>query len=561
MSSQWASTALTDNQPHPVAPEHLSLNCLRTVGKFGGAEKMTNVLPYRMFDSSLDFDFDDGFGTGTVRSGVIVALATDTELAIVENPAAGDLVVVWRGTESSHDWQTDLNQWPVHWPYGGAGADLRCPSGFVACHESVAEPLFKTLRAILEKKTYKRIVVCGHSLGGALAHMNTHALTYKLKDCIDKLDNHPADRLCCYTYGSPCPGTKPFAMDFSKTVQHCYRFVNDEDLVPRLSSFAFYTKMVGGLHHVGVEILMDEDYFVLNPAADKRALMTDPSYYNSEMITDHTIDRYHELICFHRLRFFLATSDPGKFDQIIQAWVTYVSGRKQKTPKLELIFPVTVVDDDILANAKKIQIAPRYSYVPNDYGLIEELAAVTGSPVDKETMKLVLLYARKCIISHIFDPNGEVDDENVTFVKFVLSVWEMLLQPDAEKRAAALRVARLRFIFDQLDLDKSGFITKNEFKMIFKEKMDASSGSVLAPGLDKVDRAYMKMYDISGVKRDFAKNPIQGVSFWEFELWAATTGQTVEGLKTIIRKGLLNLLRDDLANTDVVTDVIGEISK
>jgi hypothetical protein len=82
-----------------------------------------------------------------------------------------------------------------------------------------------------------RIVVTGHSLGGAIATL-----------CAQYLSTvYPY--VSIYTYGSPRVGNYAFAELFNSTVTDSYRVINRDDIVPHLPYFASTN-----FHHVPREI-------------------------------------------------------------------------------------------------------------------------------------------------------------------------------------------------------------------------------------------------------------------------------------------------------------------
>lgn len=72
--------------------------------------------------------------------------------------------VVFRGTQQPRDWAFNLSALPYRY------SRRWCHAGFVAAHKSV----WKRIRRQLTPS--KRTVVCGHSLGAALAELSAHCL-------------------------------------------------------------------------------------------------------------------------------------------------------------------------------------------------------------------------------------------------------------------------------------------------------------------------------------------------------------------------------------------------
>jgi predicted lipase len=76
-------------------------------------------------------------------------------------------IIVFRGTQQVGDWA--FNLFPVPVPYAGR----LCHAGFVAAHASVWDDIEPYI------DYNKRTLICGHSLGGALAELSAAKLNGK----------------------------------------------------------------------------------------------------------------------------------------------------------------------------------------------------------------------------------------------------------------------------------------------------------------------------------------------------------------------------------------------
>ena len=76
-------------------------------------------------------------------------------------------IIVFRGTQQASDWA--FNLFPVPVPYAGR----LCHGGFVAAHASVWDKIEPHI------DYSKRTLICGHSLGGALAELTAAKLNGK----------------------------------------------------------------------------------------------------------------------------------------------------------------------------------------------------------------------------------------------------------------------------------------------------------------------------------------------------------------------------------------------
>lgn len=90
----------------------------------------------------------------------------------------------------------------------------------------------------------RKIVITGHSLGGALATLFAVKLRYKYEDyCKNNL-------LEIVTFGAPSVGLKKFKKYYGELNSKTIRFVNGSDIVPFTPPFLY--------HHIGTEIWLNE---------------------------------------------------------------------------------------------------------------------------------------------------------------------------------------------------------------------------------------------------------------------------------------------------------------
>jgi triacylglycerol lipase len=136
---------------------------------------------------------------------------TSTQAFLAQRP--GDFrVLAFRGTEDKKDAITDMRAMFRATPFG------RTHEGFVGAFESVEGDI---KAALAENRTMGKaepLILCGHSLGGALATVATRMLAAEGEEIS-----------ACYTFGSPRVGDDEFADSFKTPV---YRVVNRADPVP-----------------------------------------------------------------------------------------------------------------------------------------------------------------------------------------------------------------------------------------------------------------------------------------------------------------------------------------
>lgn len=133
-----------------------------------------------------------------------------------------EIAICFRGTEPSElsDILADLNALPKKsmtdgWVHRGFRKEL--------------DKLWDHVKALVEKHTDKKLYVCGHSLGAAMATI-----------CTSRIEEF-RDVEALYTYGSPRAGTRSFVKGIRTT--H-WRFVNNNDIVTRVP-----LALMGYKHH------------------------------------------------------------------------------------------------------------------------------------------------------------------------------------------------------------------------------------------------------------------------------------------------------------------------
>jgi len=165
----------------------------------------------------------------------------------------GDVVVVFRGTVGLQklNWQLNLAKQKVPSFYEGIPGRLH--KGFLTgfyvqfpALQHVNPHKFKMLMNVFKRAG--RILVCGHSLGGAMA-VNMQAYLF----------SHPeieTERVWLYTFGSPRVGDKAFAAYMDKAgAGRSFRVVHGRDPVPsvppRVASFRHSGQLVWFEHGNG----------------------------------------------------------------------------------------------------------------------------------------------------------------------------------------------------------------------------------------------------------------------------------------------------------------------
>nr|WP_314266562.1 PAAR domain-containing protein [uncultured Moellerella sp.] len=156
----------------------------------------------------------------------------DTQMFFVENDT--QIIAAWRGTASARDALTDGTYLPIPCPKNIISADnAKVHKGFLEAYQCI-EKYFSAKTTDIKQKSdskIKKLYICGHSLGGALALLHATELR----------NNNPL----LYTYGSPRVFTGSGVKALSSLMH--FRHVNDADTV---TSVPFDTNMDNWLFEI-----------------------------------------------------------------------------------------------------------------------------------------------------------------------------------------------------------------------------------------------------------------------------------------------------------------------
>ena len=154
---------------------------------------------------------------------------------VLYDAATTTAIVAIRGTETLMDWVDDIDAIPVVFaPFPAAGL---VHMGFLVVYENIRENILSLLK---QCAGVSRIVITGHSLGGALAVLCA----------FDVLKNAGTGLVPeVHTFAGPRTVDPHFAGQFDALIPICHRVVNFMDVVPQLPLPPLY-------EHVGTEILV-----------------------------------------------------------------------------------------------------------------------------------------------------------------------------------------------------------------------------------------------------------------------------------------------------------------
>ena len=159
--------------------------------------------------------------------GRLVFLSNNRSQGFVAE-AADVVLVSFRGTQQLNDWLTNLNLLSTATSVG----DLH--AGFFEAFTDLQQAAERAVGG----GAGKSMVITGHSLGGALALIAAAVWRQSF------------NVLAVHTFGQPAVGKRNFIDLVSNEVAPYYRFVNDDDIVPRVPP---------GYRHGGELIQFDSD--------------------------------------------------------------------------------------------------------------------------------------------------------------------------------------------------------------------------------------------------------------------------------------------------------------
>ncbi|KAG2235795.1 hypothetical protein INT48_001021 [Thamnidium elegans] len=165
------------------------------------------------------------------------SILADTNGFVLRSDVQKTIHLVFRGTNSIRSAITDLVFTQMNYP-PVSGAKVH--TGFYASFKEVLSSYFPVVQAQLTAYPSYKVVISGHSLGGAQALLAGMDLYQRDKRFTPK-------NLSIYTVGCPRVGNPSFAYYVDSTGIPFSRSVNDRDIVPHLPPQAF------GFLHPGVE--------------------------------------------------------------------------------------------------------------------------------------------------------------------------------------------------------------------------------------------------------------------------------------------------------------------
>jgi triacylglycerol lipase len=148
---------------------------------------------------------------------------TDTQVAVLNQVNSDRLYIVFRGSDKSIDWMNNIQFRQQIYPYGDGNSEVQFHRGFMLAYFAVRDRLLQAM----DKFEGQRVIVTGHSLGGALATIAALDLQYNLGR-----DNNLT--FVVNTFGAPRVGNSAMTESYNRRLPNSYRFIYGWDIVTRI---------------------------------------------------------------------------------------------------------------------------------------------------------------------------------------------------------------------------------------------------------------------------------------------------------------------------------------
>lgn len=173
-------------------------------------------------------------GPSLLEERYLEAMAKEGDIwgFVAWNPSDKTAIVSFRGTQKYlQEWLKDFTFVPVPYKYvRGAGM---VHLGFQLVYEPLRKEVLDAVRTQCKGAT--RILVTGHSLGGAIAQLAALDIAANAKD---------QAKIELYTFAAPAAGDLVYHNAFEKAVSPSYGVINAGDIVPWISPYVHNGKDV-----------------------------------------------------------------------------------------------------------------------------------------------------------------------------------------------------------------------------------------------------------------------------------------------------------------------------
>ena len=247
------ASVMTRPRPHDGMREHDAettyLLSVVSAWSYAGPEQLLGMLKRLFPNRDFTCKYMHGYNDALFVDANVYILEVDEKIPIATGsgrdwlvPESKFHIVCFEGTELRNfmDWLIDAGTSPRQFQDLGKVHD-----GMYRNVQSIALPLRKLIRTILEEVGEHQVLFCGHSLGAAMAILSAAMLWFDQDASLRDLFRRAL--LGVYTYGSPAVADATFAESckgvFADLV---FRHVYKNDIVPRLPP-----RTTGDYVHIG----------------------------------------------------------------------------------------------------------------------------------------------------------------------------------------------------------------------------------------------------------------------------------------------------------------------
>lgn len=149
------------------------------------------------------------------------------------------LFITFRGSDSLWDWVKNFIFFKKIIPYKGTNPKIRVHTGFLNNYKSVRDFVHK----IVKESSLKKVVIFGHSMGGAVSTLAALDIQYNFKDV----------EVGCIVIGCPKLGNDAFKKSFERRLPDYKRVDYGSDIVPQVPPKCFGFAELEKFHHIGPE--------------------------------------------------------------------------------------------------------------------------------------------------------------------------------------------------------------------------------------------------------------------------------------------------------------------
>ncbi|KAJ6648388.1 Lipase [Pseudolycoriella hygida] len=183
------------------------------------------------------------FVKDVVYHTIIMNNDTDCTTLITVSSTRKEIVVAFRGTMNIWNILLDLDTMATTYPNLPSGVKLH--AGFHTAAMSLYNNVVKTVDSLRGQYSGYKIVIVGHSLGGAMARVTQF---YFLA-----LNQFPGAIYECYTFGEPRSGNRAYADYMNSQHITTARVVHKADIVPHVPPTSLLTTKALGDYYVHCE--------------------------------------------------------------------------------------------------------------------------------------------------------------------------------------------------------------------------------------------------------------------------------------------------------------------